>query len=234
MSRAYFERVGVPAARIRITGNPRFDQLATSDWSHAAQEARRKLVMAEGEFPLTFLSSPIEKMLIISAEEKDAALHRLLEWVAALRSTDRWKAVRLRFKLHRGESAERFRIKLREWGVEAFAEVVEIGLYPLVVASRCVLMFSTTAGLEAALLRRPVGMLSLSCPLDDWDFVGRGVASAIASRDDLERFLVAAQEGEAPGEAARRAATSYLAHVGSATARTCDLIEAVANRETPA
>jgi len=234
MSQAYFQRVGVPAARIRITGNPRFDQLATSDWSHAAHEARRKLAMAEGDFPLTFLSSPIEKMLIISAEEKDAALRRLLEWVAALRSTERWKAVRLRFKLHRGESAERFRIKLHEWGAEGFAEVVEIGLYPLVAASRCVLMFSTTAGLEAALLRRSVGILTLSRPLDDWDFVGRGVASAIASRDDLERFLAAAQEGEAPGEAARQAATSYLAHVGSATARACDLIEAVANRQTPA
>jgi hypothetical protein len=69
-SRAYFERVGVPASRIRITGNPRFDQLATEDWSDAAHEARRKLGMREGEFPLTFLSSPIETMLIIMAEMK--------------------------------------------------------------------------------------------------------------------------------------------------------------------
>ncbi len=233
-SRAYFERVGVPAAHIRITGNPRFDQLATSDWSHAAQEARRKLAIAEGEFPLTFLSSPIEKMLIISAEEKDAALRRLLEWVTALRSTEQWKSVRLRFKLHRGESAERFRIKLHEWGVEEFADVVETGLYPLLAASRCALMFSTTAGLEAALLRRPVGILQLSRALDDWDFVGRGVASAIASRDDLERFLLSVQTSAAPGEAARRAANSYLAHVGSATARASDMIEAVARGEPPA
>jgi hypothetical protein len=226
--------VGVPAAHIRITGNPRFDQLVTSDWTHAAQEARRKLVMTEGEFPLTFLSSPIEKMLIISAEEKEAALRRLVEWVAALRSSDPWRSVRLRFKLHRGESAERFRIKLHDWGVEGFAQVVETGLYPLLAASRCVLMFSTTAGLEAALLRRPVGILTLSRPLDDWDFVGRGVASAIASVADLERFLLAAQSGAAPGEAARQAANSYLAHVGSATARACDLIEAVARGEPPA
>jgi hypothetical protein len=234
MSREYFERVGVPAARIRITGNPRFDQLATGDWTFAAREARRKMGVGEDEFPLTFLSSPIEKMLIISAEEKDAALRRLLEWVADLRAVERWKNVRLRFKLHRGESAERFSVKLHEWGTDSFASVVEMGLYPLVAASRCVLMFSTTAGLEAALLRRPVGILTLSHALDDWDFVGRGLASAVASREDLERFLIAAAEGEAQGEAARRAATSYLAHVGTATPRTCDLIEAVARGEQPA
>ncbi len=233
-SRAYFERVGVPPARIRITGNPRFDQLATEDWTHAAQDARRKLGVVEGEFPLTFLSSPIEKMLIISAEEKDLALRRLLEWVAALRESDRWKSVRLRFKLHRGESLERFRMRLNELGVTSFAEAVEIGLYPLVAASRCVLMFSTTAGLEAALLRRPVGILTLSRPLDDWDFVGRGVASAVANYEDLERFLIAAQESDAPGEAARHAANYYLAHVGAATARACDLIETVAHGEQPA
>ncbi len=233
-SRAYFERVGVPASRIRITGNPRFDQLAAEDWSQAAHEARRKLGMREGEYPLTFLSSPIEKMLIISAEEKDAALRRLLEWVAALRESERWKNVHVRFKLHRGESLERFRMRLHELGVESFAEAVEIGLYPLVAASRCVLMFSTTAGLEAALLRRPVGILTLSRPIDDWDFVGHGVASAIASREDLERFLIAAGESDGPGEAARRAANYYLAHVGGATARACDLIEAVARGERPA
>ncbi len=223
ISREYFLRVGVPAARIKITGNPRFDQLAQADFSKEAERIRKELGFTPEDFVLTFLSSPIERMLIVTREEKRDAFVRLLDWTRALRADPVWRNLRLAVKLHRGESPPLFREMLAEAGVTDFALVAEQPLYPLLRASQAALMFSTTAGLEAALLAVPVGILALSKPLDDWNFIGRGVAADIRSREDLISFLRAARDDPTFGDRASKAASSYLANIGGAAEAVADL-----------
>jgi hypothetical protein len=229
----YFRKVGVPASRIRITGNPRFDQLAAVQSERASPALRRRLGMAANAFLLTFLSSPIEKMLLVSAQEKEEGLIRFLQWVRALRGESSGRDLRVAFKLHRGESAERFRDFLRIREADSFAQLAQEELYPLLSGSDAALMFSTTAGLEAALLGTPLGILQLAKPLDDWDLVGRGVASAITSLEDLRYFLQKVQTVQDLGARAREGAYSYIAHIGQASRRVARMVEQVAHGEIP-
>ncbi|MGA2819755.1 MAG: hypothetical protein ABSF61_03755 [Anaerolineales bacterium] len=229
----YFRKVGVPRDRIRITGNPRFDQLATARGERSNQALRAGLGFAPNGFLLTFLSSPIEKMLLVSAREKEEALSRFLKWVQALRSEPGWKELGVVFKLHRGESAERFRDFLRMSEAQGFAQVAEAELYPLVSGSDATLMFSTTAGLEAALLGTPVGILGLSKPLDDWDLVGRGVATQVTSLENLRAFLEKVNTVRDLGWKVREAARAYVAHIGEASQCVARMIEQVARGEIP-
>jgi hypothetical protein len=215
-SREYFLRVGVPDRKIAITGNPRFDQLAHADFSAEAGRIRAELGYAPDDFVLTFLSSPIERMLIVSKEEKRAAFVRLLGWMRTLRAEPAWRNLRLALKLHRAEDGALFREMISAAGGSDFARVAEQPLYPLLAASQAALMFSTTAGLEAALLQVPVGILGLSKPLDDWDFVRRGVAANVGSPEGLAAFLRRAREDDALGARGAMAAAYYVANSGRA------------------
>jgi hypothetical protein len=232
-SREYFLRVGVPLNRITITGNPRFDQLADADFSAEAQRIRAGLNLKPADFLLTFLSSPIERMLIVSKAEKEAALVRLIEWARGLRGDPTWNHLRLAFKLHRSEDPLPVRSLLQESGAEDWAALVDQPLYPLAQASQATMMFSTTAGLEAALLGVPVGILELSKPLDDWDLTGHGVATGIRSPHDLSAFLARARDDSPLGKRGAQAATHYLANLGQAAQAVADLAARLAGYPSP-
>ena len=91
-------------------------------------------------------------------------------------------------------------------------------------------MFSTTAGLEAALLAVPVGILGLSKPLDDWDFVRRGVAADVRSPEELAAFLLRAREDKTLGAQGARAASFYLANPGRAAEAVAELAGALGRK----
>ena len=227
-SREYFLRVGVPERKITVTGNPRFDQLAGADFSAEAQRIRIELGYTPDDFVLTFLSSPIERMLIVSPEEKREAFVRLFGWIRALRADPAWKTLRLALKLHRGESAPLFREMIAQEGASDFAQVSDPPLYPLLRGSQAALMFSTTAGLEAALLKVPVGIFGLSKPLDDWEFVRRGVAADVRTPEGLAAFLRRTREDPALGARGAHAAAFYIANFGCAAEAVAQLVERMA------
>ncbi len=216
-SREYFRRVGVSQSRIVITGNPRFDQLATADFSAAARALRAETGYASGDYLLTFLSSPIERMQIVSKAEKLDALEKLLGWVSALRAEPEWKNLKVALKLHRSEDPAPLRAIVDKHHAAGWARLVDKPLYPLLRASQAALMFSTTAGIEAALLSVPIGILELAKPLDDWDLVGRNVAEGIRAQPGLAAFLRQAREDKDMGARGAKAASRFLANFGSAT-----------------
>jgi hypothetical protein len=232
-SREYFLRVGVPERKITITGNPRFDQLAHTDFSAPALQIRAELGFTPDDFVLTFLSSPIERMQIVSPDDKRDALTGLLAWMRTLREDPAWRNLRMAFKIHRAENAALFRKMIAESGAADFALVAEHPLYPLLRASQAALMFSTTAGLEAALLRVPVGILGLSKPLDDWNFVSRGVAANVRSVEGLAAFLRRSREDDQFGTRGARAASFYLANFGRATEAVAELAARLAGTPEP-
>jgi hypothetical protein len=234
-SRDYYLRVGVRPERITITGNPRFDAFAKPDFEKEADAIRGQYRLAPDDFLLTFLSSPIEKMHIVSAEEKKDALGRLVDWVRELRTRPGTSSLRMAIKLHRAENVGWFSAFLAERDATGFAFLADQALYPLLWASQASLMFSTTAGLEAALLRRPVAMLELSKPLDDWDFIGRGVASRVVSRDDLAAYLRTVREDAGFAGRCETAAHFYLDHIGHAAENVADLVQRLAaSKRNPA
>jgi hypothetical protein len=172
-------------------------------------------------------------MLIVSKEEKRDAFVRLLGWICLLRKDPAWHNLRLAFKLHRAEDAALFREMISEAGGSDFALVTEHPLYPLLAASQAALMFSTTAGLEAALLAVPVGILGLSKPLDDWNFVSRGVAANVRSPEGLAAFLRRAREDSALGARGAKAAAFYVANPGRAAEAVASLAARMAGSADP-
>jgi hypothetical protein len=232
-SREYFLRVGVPEGRITVTGNPRFDQLAGADFSAEARRIRGELGCSEPDFLLAFLSSPIERMMIVPKDEKLAAFERLIGWVRTLREDPSWTGLRLAFKLHRNEDPAPLRSVLDKRAAGAWARIIDRPLYPLLQGSQTALMFSTTAGLEAALLSVPVGILELSKPLDDWDLAGRGVAAGIRTAPDLDGFLRAARDDKTLGARGAQAAAFYLANFGHAAQAVADLAARLAGYAGP-
>jgi hypothetical protein len=103
----------------------------------------------------------------------------------------------------------------------------DVPLYPLLYRSDAAVMFSTTAGLEAALFGKPVGMIDVGARLDNWNFAEEGVATRIASRAEMEHFvrsILSPDERERLGQAARANASKYVAHLGSATDNVAELI----------
>ncbi len=232
-SREYFLRVGVPPSRIVITGNPRFDQLASANSSDDARRLRADLGYAPADFLLTFLSSPIERMQIVSKAEKLGALEQLLGWVNALRADAEWKQLKLVIKLHRSEDPAPVQAILEKRRTAGWARIVDPPLYPLLRASQAALMFSTTAGIEAALLSVPIGILELAKPLDDWDLVGRNVAEGIREQSGLSAFLRKAREDKGLGARGSKAASQFLANFGCATEAAADLIARMAGYAGP-
>jgi hypothetical protein len=232
-SRDYFLRVGVKPERITITGNPRFDVFARPDFDREAAAIRSQYALPEDTFLLTFLSSPIEKMHIVSPEEKKEALGRMLDWIRNLRAQPDFSSLQLAVKLHRAENVPWFTRFLHEQNATDFAFLADQPLYPLLWASQASLMFSTTAGLEAALLRRPVAMLELSKPLDDWNFTGRGVAQRVASQEDLAAYVRLVREDAAFAGRCEAAAHYYLDHIGQAAENVAELVERLAGKPGP-
>jgi hypothetical protein len=216
-SRDYFLRVGVPERRIFITGNPRFDQLANADFSAEARRLRTGLGYTPADFLLTLLSSPIERMQIVSKAEKLDALEQMLGWVNALRVDPEWEQLRLAFKLHRSEDPALLQAILEKQRTVGWARIAEQPLYPLLRASQAALMFSTTAGIEAALLSVPIGILELAKPLDDWDLVGRNVAEGIRGQPGLAAFLRKSRDYKELGARGAKAAAHFMANFGHAT-----------------
>ncbi|MBN2085240.1 MAG: hypothetical protein JW748_08425 [Anaerolineales bacterium] len=227
-SREYFLRVGVPERRIVITGNPRFDQLASADFSAGARALRAEAGYAAGDYLLTFLSSPIERMQIVSKAEKLDALEQLLGWVNSLRADPEWKALKLALKLHRSEDPSPIQALLEKHNAAGWARILDKPLYPLLTASRAALMFSTTAGIEAALLSIPIGILELATPLDDWDLVGRNVAEGVRSQSGFAAFLRKARDEKEMGARGAAAASRFLANFGHAAEAVADLIASMA------
>jgi hypothetical protein len=222
-SREYFLRVGVPARRIFVTGNPRFDQLAGADFSAEARSIRAGLGIAPGDHLLTFLSSPIERMEIVSREEKNEALARWTEWAGRARGDPAFAGLRLAFKLHRSEDPAAAQSIIDAQRAGGWAQVVEKPLYPLLKGSQAAAMFSTTAGVEAALLSVPVGIMEFPRPLDDWNLTGRGVAAAIRTEPDFTAFVRNSRDDADFGARGARAAAYYLANVGRAARAVADL-----------
>jgi hypothetical protein len=232
-SREYFLRVGVPARRIVITGNPRFDQLANADFSGEARRLRADFGYAPADFLLTFLSSPIERMQIVSKAEKFGALEKLLGWADSLRADAEWERLKLAIKLHRSEDPAPVQALLEKTRAAGWARIVDQPLYPLLRASQAALMFSTTAGLEAALLSVPIGILELAKPLDDWNLVGRNVAEGIREQSSLAGFLRKARGEKEFGARGAKAAVQFLANFGHAAEAVADLIARMAGYAGP-
>jgi hypothetical protein len=229
-SARYFERVGVSPDRIRVVGNPRLDELAHRDWSKSAHHVAQEIGV--GAEMLLFVSNPVDNQGLCSTREK----YRLFsDFLRAARPFLQHTSYQLVVKLHGGESLPDFRALIsQEADSDRVKLVSDMPIYPLIYLSRGVIVMASTAGLEAMLMDRPVGVLPIPGVGYTYDYVETGAASGLEPNGHLADQL-AGMVAEHPADRQRRRAyvQDQVVNFGSATEATGELVLQLIDNHQP-
>lgn len=216
----FFRDLGATASRVHVTGSPRFDDLASGDWSAAAASARETL--AGGKPIVAVLSNPIDDLGLVTKAEKLELIRSLAAAALPLIERRGWHLV---IKLHGREPVREVESALQGVPGSAVSVVSETPLYPLLFACRAAMTFASSVGLEALLCGLPLAVLELPEHGFVHDFVASGAAVGISPREDLSGQLDSWLRSTEPR---RAAAEEYLErHVafrGASARRVADLI----------
>jgi hypothetical protein len=174
-SAAHFRRLGVAPDSVRLTGSPRFDGPQLAAWMDEGEQLRRRLRL--GDRTLLLVSNPIDDQGFCTASEKVALLCRFTAEIAPLFDDPRFHLV---LKLHRREEPQFFEDLRRGAAARDRVTILrDAPLYPLLAASRAVVVLASTVGLEALMLGRPLGVLEIPGWGFVHDFVGSGAARGL-------------------------------------------------------
>lgn len=220
-SAEYFRAAGVPPERIHLTGNPRFDVIAATDWRAPAAAARERFGLAEET--LLLISNPIDDQGFCSHDEKLRLLRALVEGLLPLFARPGFS---LAISLHARESAEETGAALAGLpGAERVAVLDKVPLYPLLAASAAAVILASTVGLEALLFGLPLGVVAIPGVGFVHDYVAGGGALGLACDATLPSLAadLLALRGR-PRPAAEVYLRRHLAVTTGATERLADLV----------
>lgn len=220
-SAAYFRQVGVPAERIYVTGNPRFDFVRQTDWQAMAAQLTSQLPL--GQTNLLFLSNPIDDQGFCTTAEKMALVHRFITEITPLFEEPDF---RLLIKLHGRESLAEFKAVAASFPFAAQIVVLQNEpLYPLFQLATAAIVLASTVGLEALLFDLPLGVLEIPGTGFVFDYVSSGVAQGLAwAQPMLPQIQSLLTPSPDRVVAAREYVQANLAVVGNATQQVVDLV----------
>lgn len=171
-SASFFRAQGVPPERIHLTGNPRFDSIKTTDWSRTALELKEKWKL--GAKTLLFLSNPIDDQGFCTTEEKLNLIQRFVREISGLFDDPEFSLI---VKLHGRESLAACTARMEKFPFRSRIILTQDApLYPLFCLAKAAIVFASTVGLEALLLRVPLGVLEIPGWGFAFDYVSSGSA----------------------------------------------------------
>ncbi len=174
-SAAYFRQVGVPAERIYVTGNPRFDFVRQTEWQTMAAQLTSQLPL--GQTNLLFLSNPIDDQGFCTTAEKMALVHCFITEITPLFENPEF---RLLIKLHGRESLADFTGVCAPFPFAAQILILQNEpLYPLFKLADAAIVLASTVGLEALLFGLPLGVLEIPGTGFVFDYVSSDVAQGL-------------------------------------------------------
>jgi hypothetical protein len=209
--RDYVLAAGRRPSEIIVTGSPAFDQLASPDLTARAQELRQRNRWTGKKLILWVSQSQPEP----AANLPGLVLERLLQ---ALERHPDWHLV---YRTHPSENP--LPVPLPRGA--SLSDRTQ-ALAPLLSATDAVVVMTSTVGMEAALLDKPVVKVCLS-PFNKYaPYEKMGLALPVNQLEDLESQL---QEALGDGVLAQSlaAARKLLPRPGTATARVADVIESL-------
>jgi hypothetical protein len=217
----YFRRVGVPPNRIHMVGNPRLDEMGRRDWGKAARDVATQLGI--GSRILLYVSNPIESQGLSSTKEK---YQLFVDFLRAAHPFLNQTSHEMVVKIHRGESLHDFKgLVDQETGPQRVTLVRDTELYPLIHLSRGVVVLASTAGLEAMLMDRPVGVLPTPRAGYAYDYVETGAAYGLTLNGKLSEQLKGLVDDDPAVRRRRRAyVEDQVVNFGNATEALGDLI----------
>jgi hypothetical protein len=180
-SAEYFREVGVPEARIHLTGNPRYDSILSTDWQSAAERLRAEWQINDQN--LLFLSNPIDDQGFCTTAEKLDLIRKFVLGSAPLFTHDNFRLI---MKLHGREAVEGFSAVVADLPYrEQIIITNSAPLYPLFKLARAAVVLASTVGLEALLFGLPLGVLNIPGAGFVYDYVSDGAALGLQVDDSL-------------------------------------------------
>jgi|GEM_PF-2329266 len=168
----YFRGAGAENDQLRLTGCPRFDCIAETDWLKLGADLRDRL--GNSSRVVALLTNPIDDQGFCSTGEK---LNLIASFVRSIAGILEHENSVLAVKLHSRESADDYRAALKGLPVGESIHVLDgVPLYPLLGISAAAVTMASTAGLEALLFGLPLGVLKIPGAGYVHDYVGCGAA----------------------------------------------------------
>ncbi len=222
-SAEHFARVGVPSTAIRVTGNPRFDDLARDRFvpDGAALQTAHGATAA----PLVLMSNPVDDQGFCSADAKAALLRATLVAAAPVLAA---RGVPLWLKLHPREDRAAMQALCADAGVPAVVLPAEAGIFPTLAAARAVIVLASTVGLEAMAFEVPVAVLPLPGHGHVFEYVSRGAAYGLDAADLGGGIATLLDHGAALAPAAAALVVRHLGPRGTAAAAVAAAVHEVA------
>lgn len=176
-------KAGRSADEVVVTGNPSFDRLARPDLCERGAALRVERGWT-GSKVILWLSQPEASRHPFTGKKGDPNLARQVDQalVALLDRHSDWQLV---IRPHPSEN-----VKFGSLPERVYVSHTSEELAPLLMASDLALTMSSTAGLEAALIGKPLVTLSISNTSADAPYAEMGIARNASSLRELEEALV--------------------------------------------
>jgi hypothetical protein len=219
-SAAHFEELGVPRARVVVTGNPRFDDVSPPAWRERGAALMATLGLSAP--PLAFLSNPIEIQGYGSTADKLALFEQFLVEAAPLLAA---RERTLLVKCHLNEDPETFRAVAARTPAAARVHVLgkgpsDPGLFEVLACAEAGVVLASTVGLEALHFGMALAVLEIPGHPLPFEYVSRGAAVALRA-GAIGEDLAATLDGAADRRPAAAALVArHFAHVGRAADET--------------
>jgi len=220
-SAEYFRSIGVPADRVQVTGNPRFDSVDPAYWKQEGEKSLAALGL--GVAPLLFLSNPIELQGYGTVEFK---LGLFATFLREARPTLELLGVPLVVKLHPHENPDDFRAEAAKIGMTISVSVNE-SLFALLAIARAAVVMASTVGLEALVFGLPLAVLQIPNHGFAFEYVDRGAALGLVPgsiHHGLSELLAGSRQTQGTADAF---VERHLSNRGSAKQRVSEAILSV-------
>lgn len=174
---------GVPAEKVRVTGNPSFDRLAQVNRVELRKKFRVERAIPEDARVVAWISQPEPRKHPFSDLVGDPEMPVKVEDVLAAHFARR-PDVRIVIRMHPSETREK-----RFLGNHVSYSDGSQNLDELLSGVDCVLTSGSTVGLEGAMLGTPVGQYTGSIFSNDLPLAAMGLAEPVEALSDLGRIV---------------------------------------------
>jgi hypothetical protein len=212
---------------VRVTGNPRFDDVEPAKWRDQGALLATRLGL-ERE-PLLFLSNTIDDQGFCTTAQKMELFATFLRAAGPVVARDNRAIV---VKLHARENVNAFR-RVAASVPEARTHVLEDApLFAALAMARAAVVLASTVGLEALAFGLPLGVLEIPGHGHVFEYVSSGAAIGLRL-DELSEGVARLLGCEHDSSASLAFLDSHMAHRGKAAALVADtLLELTQQRTT--
>jgi len=187
-SKEYFLKLGIPEDRILLTGSPRFDLIASTDWSNSADAIMMKLNIPQERKIVTFFSDFYEIGGAVRIKEKDFTIRNIVE--SARRLLVKNFPIHLVIKLHRAEKIAYFNSLYKTLSSPKWLTITQdVELYPLLYKTDVAITVASTVGLEALLFNKPLITVNFTGRPDIYNYAEKGGGIGVYNPDKLPSIL---------------------------------------------